>query len=308
MHRGPCSRRCPARGGVDRVVGAGGPGLGRSPSGRARSPSRPRFRGHVTALAAGESSRVWGSCRARPRPTPAARFGAVSLAAALSAAAGVWVLRALPGRPSARSPTGRLGRSRCGPRPMGGARSPRRLPVAGFVGGPRARGPLALAATGRRSTGARSRRRARATSRARRSLRSSRCRRLGWPARASPYGARRRRGGPRLSRGRWRWRSRRWRSQAPGCARPTTRRRCRRAFLYAGSRNVELRARGVTARRPGATVAVRRDDEGNVLLQINGKVDATSLGDAATQTLVGMIPVAMARDPATSSWWASAAG
>ena len=68
-------------------------------------------------------------------------------------------------------------------------------------------------------------------------------------------------------------------------------------FLYAGSQHVEL---GRVAHRrdgPEATVAVRRDDEGNVLLQINGKVDATSLGDAVTQTLVGMIPVAMARDP-----------
>lgn len=68
-------------------------------------------------------------------------------------------------------------------------------------------------------------------------------------------------------------------------------------FLYAGSQHVELGRVAWRRDGPEATVAVRRDDEGNVLLQINGKVDATSLGDAVTQTLVGMIPVAMARDP-----------
>lgn len=66
-------------------------------------------------------------------------------------------------------------------------------------------------------------------------------------------------------------------------------------FLYAGSRDVELGRLAWRRDDPEATVALRRDDEGNVLLQINGKVDATSLGDATTQTLVGILPVAMAR-------------
>lgn len=69
-------------------------------------------------------------------------------------------------------------------------------------------------------------------------------------------------------------------------------------FLYAGSRELELGR--VAWRRDGreATVAVRRDDVGGVLLQIDGKVDATSVGDATTQTVVGILPTVMARDPA----------
>ncbi len=67
-------------------------------------------------------------------------------------------------------------------------------------------------------------------------------------------------------------------------------------FLYAGSRDVELGRLAWRRDEPEATVAVRRDDEGNVLLQINGKVDATSLGDQSTQTVVGLLPVAFARD------------
>lgn len=68
-------------------------------------------------------------------------------------------------------------------------------------------------------------------------------------------------------------------------------------FLYAGSTRLELGA--VVWRRDGreATVAVRRAPTGAVILQINGKVDATSDGDAATQTVVGLLPVAFARDP-----------
>lgn len=66
-------------------------------------------------------------------------------------------------------------------------------------------------------------------------------------------------------------------------------------FLYAGSRDVELGRLAWRRDDAEATVAVRRDDEGNVLLQINGKVDATSLGDATTQTVVGVLPVAMGR-------------
>jgi len=66
-------------------------------------------------------------------------------------------------------------------------------------------------------------------------------------------------------------------------------------FLYAGSRELELGR--VAWRRDGreATVAVRRDDVGGVLLQIDGKVDATSVGDAATQTVVGIVPGLLAR-------------
>lgn len=68
-------------------------------------------------------------------------------------------------------------------------------------------------------------------------------------------------------------------------------------FLYAGSTEVDLGR--VVWRRDGreATVAVRRDAAGGALLQINGKVDATSEGDATTQTVVGIVPVAMARNP-----------
>ena len=68
-------------------------------------------------------------------------------------------------------------------------------------------------------------------------------------------------------------------------------------FLYAGSSVLDLGA--VVWRRDGreATVAVRRAPAGAVLLQINGKVDATSDGDAATQTVVGLLPVAFATDP-----------
>lgn len=68
-------------------------------------------------------------------------------------------------------------------------------------------------------------------------------------------------------------------------------------FLYAGSTELDLGA--VVWRRDGreATVAVRRAPTGAVMLQINGKVDASSDGDAATQTLVGLLPVCLARDP-----------
>jgi spermidine synthase len=68
-------------------------------------------------------------------------------------------------------------------------------------------------------------------------------------------------------------------------------------FLYAGSSVLDLGE--VVWRRDGreATVAVRRAPAGAVLLQINGKVDATSDGDAATQTVVALLPVAFARDP-----------
>jgi spermidine synthase len=67
-------------------------------------------------------------------------------------------------------------------------------------------------------------------------------------------------------------------------------------FLYAGRETVELGRIAWTRDEAEATVTVRNDDEGNVLLQIDGKVDATSLGDAVTQTVVGMVPVLLARE------------
>lgn len=71
-------------------------------------------------------------------------------------------------------------------------------------------------------------------------------------------------------------------------------------FLYAGAEGLELGR--VRWRRDGreATVAVRTDDTGGVLLQIDGKVDATSGGDATTQTVVGLVPTAMARATGTA--------
>ncbi|TAK27276.1 MAG: hypothetical protein EPO40_16765 [Myxococcaceae bacterium] len=71
-------------------------------------------------------------------------------------------------------------------------------------------------------------------------------------------------------------------------------------FLYAGAEDLELGR--VRWRRDGreATVAVRYDDTGGVLLQIDGKVDATSEGDATTQTVVGLVPTAMARSVGTA--------
>ncbi len=71
-------------------------------------------------------------------------------------------------------------------------------------------------------------------------------------------------------------------------------------FLYAGADGLELGR--VRWRRDGreATVAVRTDDTGGVLLQIDGKVDATSEGDATTQTVVGLVPTAMARATGTA--------
>ncbi len=67
-------------------------------------------------------------------------------------------------------------------------------------------------------------------------------------------------------------------------------------YLYAGG---DLDLGRVAWRRDGreATVAVRRDQTGGVLLQINGKVDATSVGDATTQTVVGVVPPLMVRAP-----------
>lgn len=68
-------------------------------------------------------------------------------------------------------------------------------------------------------------------------------------------------------------------------------------FLYARAPDLEL---GYVSRFTWgreATTVVRRDDAGGVLLQIDGKVDATSGGDAATQILVGVVPAVLARSP-----------
>ncbi|MDP3278876.1 MAG: hypothetical protein Q8Q09_27035 [Deltaproteobacteria bacterium] len=47
---------------------------------------------------------------------------------------------------------------------------------------------------------------------------------------------------------------------------------------------------------PLATVSIRRDSSGEIALQIDGKIDATALGDAPTQTLLGLIaPTLVAR-------------
>jgi spermidine synthase len=68
-------------------------------------------------------------------------------------------------------------------------------------------------------------------------------------------------------------------------------------FLYTGAEDLDL---GQIARIDygrEATVAVRHDQTGAVILQIDGKVDATSGGDTATQTLVGIVPAVLAPHP-----------
>jgi spermidine synthase len=68
-------------------------------------------------------------------------------------------------------------------------------------------------------------------------------------------------------------------------------------FLYARAEDLDL---GTVVRfgyGREATVAVRRDEAGTVLLQIDGKVDATSGGDAATQVLVGVVPTVLCEHP-----------
>jgi len=67
-------------------------------------------------------------------------------------------------------------------------------------------------------------------------------------------------------------------------------------FLYAGS-DVELGR--IVSYREGreATVVVRLDDAGTFLLQIDGKIDATSTNDSATQILVGLVPAVLAAHP-----------
>ena len=67
-------------------------------------------------------------------------------------------------------------------------------------------------------------------------------------------------------------------------------------FLYTGAEDLDLgRVERVTYGRE-ATVAVRRDESGAAILQIDGKIDATSGGDP-TQILVGIIPAVLSAHP-----------
>ncbi len=68
-------------------------------------------------------------------------------------------------------------------------------------------------------------------------------------------------------------------------------------FLYTGAEDLELGQIARITYGREATVAVRRDQTGSVILQIDGKVDATSGGDMATQMLVGIVPAVLARAP-----------
>ena len=55
-------------------------------------------------------------------------------------------------------------------------------------------------------------------------------------------------------------------------------------FLYASGDDIDLGSIVKISYGREATVAVRRDESGSTLLQIDGKIDATSGGDTATQT------------------------
>ncbi len=68
-------------------------------------------------------------------------------------------------------------------------------------------------------------------------------------------------------------------------------------FLYTGAEDLDLGQIARIEYGREATVAVRRDQTGAVVLQIDGKVDATSGGDMATQMLVGIVPTVLARTP-----------
>ncbi len=253
--------------------------------------------GHVTALAAGELACLGFVSRATAADARRA-LGAVTLAAALAAAAGVWLLRALPGAAERMLADGAPGQLALWATAYGWC-ALAALPVAGFVGA-----GLALAARSLGGDGAAANGRALAASGAGNVAGAALATFVAMPAlgvagaglaAAALVGV-----AAGLARSRW--------AMAVALAAVALSGARLRAtddpaamlggpFLYAGSRNVELGRVAWRRDGPEATVAVRRDDEGNVLLQINGKVDATSLGDAATQTLVGMIPVAMARDP-----------
>jgi predicted membrane-bound spermidine synthase/tetratricopeptide (TPR) repeat protein len=68
-------------------------------------------------------------------------------------------------------------------------------------------------------------------------------------------------------------------------------------FLYTGAEDLDLGQIARIQYGREATVAVRHDQTGAVILQIDGKVDATSGGDTATQTLVGIVPAVLAPNP-----------
>lgn len=68
-------------------------------------------------------------------------------------------------------------------------------------------------------------------------------------------------------------------------------------FLYAGPAHPELGNVEFTHDGVDATVTVRRSGSER-LLQIDGKVDGSSEGDAPTQTLIGLLPTLLARHPA----------
>ena len=68
-------------------------------------------------------------------------------------------------------------------------------------------------------------------------------------------------------------------------------------FLYAGADDIDLGHIVKVWYGREATVAVRRDESGSTLLQIDGKIDATSGGDTATQTLVSIIPAVLSAHP-----------
>ncbi|MEI8255184.1 MAG: hypothetical protein WCJ30_05870 [Deltaproteobacteria bacterium] len=68
-------------------------------------------------------------------------------------------------------------------------------------------------------------------------------------------------------------------------------------FLYTGAEDLDLGQIARITYGREATVTVRRDQTGSVILQIDGKVDATSGGDMATQMLVGIVPAVLARTP-----------
>ena len=67
-------------------------------------------------------------------------------------------------------------------------------------------------------------------------------------------------------------------------------------FLYAGPEHPELGKVVFFHEGVDANVTVRKAD-GETLLQVNGKVDGSTGGDAPTETLVGLLPALLAKDP-----------
>jgi len=68
-------------------------------------------------------------------------------------------------------------------------------------------------------------------------------------------------------------------------------------FLYSASDQGKLGRVVRTSYGREATVTVRRDAVGGVLLQIDGKIDAASGGATPTQTLVGVVPAVLCAQP-----------